>query len=361
MSFFARLLGMQPHAAEVADHVQASIGAGHAPDPTRMGIASPWASGALAQVLWSDIFDPATPPPNSRAAAMAIPAVARARSLMVTAAARLPLVQMTGADPSPVQPRWLLATTNGLSPQHRTAATVDDLIFYGWSCWTGPRDPDGLPLSADRVPMDEWEIDPDSTTVLVRGTADHDAILIPGFHEGVLTFGRGAISDALGISAAVKDRIKSPVPPIHLRQVGGVPITDPDEIQAITRSWAAARQPGGSGVGFSNQHLEVIPLDTSHGDSLMIEARNAAALDLARVIGVSGSRIDATVDKASLNYETTTGRNVEFYDVDLALYTEPITARLSMDDWTAPESRVAFDTSQATALNPAPTGPALED
>lgn len=337
----------------------AGIFAGGAVDPSTLPMSSPWASSDLTRVVWNDIFGQIEPP-NTRASAMGIPAVARARNLIVTSLQRLPLAELETATPPPEQPGWIIRTTDGTSPQLRNVWTADDLIFYGWSCWEADgRDGTGRPLAANRIPQSDWRIDEDTMRVLVNEEPGHDVILIPGFHEGVLAYGRGAIADTLAIYRAVKQRVETPVPPIHLRQVSGTPLTDEKEIDALTSRWARARAKGG--VGFSNQHIEVVPLDTSNGDSLMIEARNAAALDLARLIGVAGSRIDATVDKASLNYETTTGRNWEFLDIDLALYTDPITARLSMDDWTPPGRRVAFNTNQFTTLTPAPTGAPLQD
>jgi phage portal protein BeeE len=93
----------------------------------------------------------------------------------------------------------------------------------------------------------------------------------------------------------------------------------------------------------------------------MIAARNAASLDLARLIGVAASRIDATVDKGSLNYETTTGRNQEFVDFDLALYMTPITARLSLDDVVPRGTHVRFNLADFIAAAPSITGPVLKD
>ena len=97
------------------------------------------------------------------------------------------------------------------------------------------------------------------------------------------------------------------------------------------------------------------------GDQLLVEARNAASLDLARIIGISAGMLDATAPKASLNYETTTGRNQEFVDFDLALYLTPIVSRLSQDDIVPAGTRVAFDLADFMGQTPTLTGPTLED
>lgn len=351
---------METTAQAVKHGVTAGIYAGQAVDPSTLPIASPWASSDLTRVMWADMFGDAAHPPNTRAAAMSIPAVARGRNLLVTSIARLPIEQLRGSDRSPVQPSWIMKTSDGVSPQHRNAWTVDDLIFYGWSCWTMRRGADGFPLTANRVPQDCWEIDQDSLGVVVNGARDPEAVLIPGFHEGILAYGQGAIADTLGIYRAVRDRISSPVPPIDLHQVDGADLT-PAEIDALVARWVTARQSGKGAVGYTSRHIEARILDTGGSDNLMIEARNAAAVDLARVIGVSGSRVDATTAQASLTYETTTGRNREFLDLDLTLYTLPLEARLSMDDVTPAGRRIALNTAELTTLTPGPTGPGLDD
>ena len=99
----------------------------------------------------------------------------------------------------------------------------------------------------------------------------------------------------------------------------------------------------------------------AHRPLQVVGDNREAALDLARMVGVHGGMIDATTPKASLNYETTTGRNGEFVDLDLALYMTPITARLSLDDVMPRGRRVALDTIDFSSLTVDPTGPTTED
>jgi phage portal protein BeeE len=240
------------------------------------------------------------------------------------------------------------------------AWTVDDLIFSGWSLWVRPTpdDPDG---PVGRVNMGDWGVNDDNRiTVHDQPISDEQAILIPGLHEGILSFGADALADARSLYAVVRQRLLNPVPQLNLHQTTDAPMTDP-EIDALIARWANARQGKNGGVGYTNHAIEVQELGGGGDAQLMIAARNASSVDLARVIGVTASVIDATADKASLTYETTTGRNDEFVEVDLALYMTPITARLSLDDVVPPGERVAFDLSDYTAPDPAATGPITED
>jgi hypothetical protein len=329
-------------------------------DPSAMPIASPWSDNShLADVLWNDIFG-GVPAPIGRKAAMRIPAVARGRNLLVSTICRMPLRAYQRDQLLPVQPAWTSATDNE-SPIHRIAWTVDDLIFYGVSCWWRDNDATGkFPLRYRRIPFEDWQFDGDGH-VLVNGTVAraNEVTVIPGLHEGILSFGDETLRDARALYRVVSQRLKNPVPTLELHQTGGEQL-DKDEIAALVKSWTDARNSEDGTVGYTNETIEL--KEHGSGDAqLLVEARNAAALDLARLVGVHGGMVDATTPKASLNYETTTGRNQEFIDIDAALYMTPITARLSMDDVVARGQRVAFDLADSQAPTPSPSGPATED
>lgn len=329
-------------------------------DPSTFPIASPWATSDLHRVVFQDIFG-SDVPDNSRAAAMRLPALARARNLMVSTIARLPLQQLTGVTvmPETDQPAWLSRTGDGSSPQLRMAWTVDDLIFYGWSCWWRENDGDDL-AAARRLNQDEWTIN-DDMRVVVNGSpvSESDVIVIPGLHEGILSYAADVIDDSRTLYRNVRARLLNPVPHLNLHQTEGEPLTD-TQIDALIARWATARQGKNGGVSFTNQAIEVDELGAGSDAQLMIDARNAAAVDQARVVGVSAGRVDASGVNSTLTYETREGRNQELIDVDLALYLTPISARLSLDDVTPAGRRVDFDLANLTSLTPG-TGPNFRD
>jgi hypothetical protein len=331
-------------------------------DPSTLPIASPWSSSTLERIVAEDVFGSELPV-NTRAAAMRIPAVARARNLLVSTICRMPLVKLAAGETAPnlaAQPSWMSRCDDGSSPQLRLAWTVDDLIFYGWSCWWRVNGDDGFPLHVGRVNQGMWSVNADNR-VEIDGIpqADDAVILIPGLHEGILTYGRDTLDDARTLYRNVRNRLATPTPGLNLHQTGGRPLTD-DEIDVVINRWALARQGLNGGVSFTSKDIEAQDMPGDDG-KLMIEARNAAALDLARAVGVAGSRIDATTPTASLNYETTTGRNQEFVDFDLALYMTPIAARLSLDDVVPRGSRTRFDLADLIGPTPTATGAADQD
>lgn len=325
-------------------------------DPAHAAIASPFSSSSdLKRIAWRDVFGDADLTPVGRRAAMRIPALARARNLVVSALARVPLVQMDAGNVSPVQPAWTSSVPT-TSPQLRMAWTVDDLMFYGLSCWQ--RMGDGSP--GPRIRFGDWRFDDDGRVVW-NDTPMHDDEVITffGFTEGILDHGREAITDARMLYEAVRKRLRNPVPSINLHQTGGDQMT-PDEIDELIDRWAVARRGDNGGVSYTNEVIDAQEMGTG-GEQLMIDARNAAAVDMARIANVSAGMVDATAPKASLNYETQEGRSLEFHDLDLSLYAEPITARLSLDDVTPPGSRIAFDFTTDTQPAYTPTGAPAAD
>lgn len=325
-------------------------------------IVSPWSSSDFNRFLWQDIFGQSAPA-GTRTAAMKLPPLARGRNLICSTVCRLPMRELDGQTPVEEQPPWITETGDGSSPQLRTVWTVDDLMFYGWSCWWAERDKrTGELLAAARLNQEDWKINDDAQVevdgIVVRDTSQ--VIVIPGLHEGILNYGADTIEDVTNLYKIVKARLLNPAPQIDLHQTEGDPLgtTQRDELIAI---WSAARQGRNSGVGYTSPGITVNELGAQADAQLMIAARNAAAVDLCRLIGISATHVDASGTEASLTYETTRGSNQELVDFDLALYMTPISARLSLDDITAPGRRVDFDVADFTSQAPSVTGPDLKD
>jgi hypothetical protein len=323
-------------------------------------IASPFGSTSqLSTIVWSDLLDGAQLP-MTRAEAMAVPAIAKARHVVAPKIAGTPLRAFRDATQLD-DPVWSYRTDDGVSPWHRMVWTVDDLIFHGWSLWLARRGaaPTAELLAASRIRKDRWTFDSNSN-LLVDGEpiAEALAILIPGPHEGILTYARTAIRHARQLLSAAANAGNTPSASMELHNTGDVELTQ-TQIDDLIGMWAAARRGENGGVGYTNRSLEV----RMHGSidaALLIDGRNAAAVDCARVVGVAAAMVDATAPKASLNYETTEGRGLEHSEYGIEPYMEAIAARLSLDDVVPRGQRVAFDLSEQ--LGPVqPTGAPAKD
>lgn len=327
-----------------------------------IGVASPFPqTGSLSQVVWADLLDSTELLPMTRGEAMSVPAIAKGRHVVAPKIAGYPLEALRGDEPIPEQPSWITRTDDDVSPWHRMVWTVDDLIFTGWSLWSTRRGVAGDLQAAGRIGRERWEFD-DKAKLKVDGKPITDPaayVLIPGPHEGILAFGRHAIRHARRLVEAANNASNNPSPTLELHQTGGTELTEAQQ-DTLINAWAAARRGENAGVAFTNQWIDVKE-HKAISEALLIEGRNAAAVDMARIIGVAAAMVDATVPKASLNYETQKGRGLEHTDYGLEPYYSAIAARLSLDDVVPRGQRVRFDIGDDLAEGPNPTGPVEDD
>jgi hypothetical protein len=315
----------------------------------------------------------------SRAAAMRVPAVARARHLTVGAVASAPLQALRLDTPVTPQPQWMHSTDGQLgdlplaecrrlgltaqSPHQRTLWTVDDLIFYGMSLWYATRlgvDAAGTarPARMARIPWDYWDFQ-DQAFVDKDGHPLDQArcVLIPGPHEGILRFGERTVRIAADLEQTAADVAQRPFR-LELHQTTDTTLTPKErhELVAETRVALAAND----GILFTNAAVETKDhLLTS--EQLLIGARNGSAVDVARLVSTPAALIDAATEGSSMDYTNLDHRNQLWIDFGLAFYMDPIAARLGMDDVLPSGQRAAFDTSDLTAPAPAGTGYPTED
>jgi hypothetical protein len=260
---------------------------------------------------------------------------------------------------------WNTRTDGELSPYHRMLWTLDDLLFSGWSlwrAWRGERQRGsrfGPLLEVDRIPMSRWETD-EVDRIMVDGehVDDGDVILIPGPHEGILNFGAPALQRTIDNLEAAATAARNPAANVELHYIGDDP--DPAWGPKMIESWARARRGENGGVSWTNKWVEVKEHGT-HESHLLIEGRNADAVDVSRLVSSPAAMADATSAGATLTYETSQGRNEQFIDYGSGLYMDAVAARLSMDDVVPRGQRTAFDVSQLTILQPAPTGAPVPD
>lgn len=329
------------------------------------GIRSPWATGALNQLVWADILD-AELLPVTRGVAMTVPSVAKARHLLVTYIAGVPLRAMRGTDVLPVdqQPTFLYRTNGASTPWHRMAWTIDDLLFNGWSLWAvtrGARDGNtyGPILDATRVPPEWWTFNDDGR-IEVNGSEvrEDEVILFAGPAEGLCEFAAGTIRAARNIELAWAGRVRSPIPVVELHQTTDDELTD-DEVDELLAAYIAARQDPNGAVVYTPNGID-LRVHGEQASSYLVEARNAVRLDVANMTGLPGESLDGSLSTASLTYTTQEGTRTEVGDA-LRMWFEPIEARLSQDDVVPRGQRVRFDRGDLVAPIPSPTGPNVED
>lgn len=322
-------------------------------------------SSSFAQVVWSEFFAGEVAE-VTRESALMIPALKRARDIICSQVATMSLRQFAGD--TDVTPDWLMNSKSGVSPYHRMVATVDDILFYDWSLWAVERDGDNI-VDAIRVPFDRWSVDEWTGVVAIDDVATDPSrvILIPGAGSGgVLQNGAQLIKGYKAMERSWVGRTQNPVPLIELHQVSDDQLTDgsedPDdnEVADLINAWSVGRTSPTGAVGFTDNRVEVRVHGAVQTD-LFVEGRNAAVLDVARLVGMPGSLLDGSMATASLTYVTTEGKRSEFDVMTTPLYVDPIESRLSLDD-VAPEGQVIrFDRSDRVAVQAEPIRSPKED
>lgn len=326
-----------------------------------VGIASPYPqTGELSTVVWADLLTDDDLLPMTRSEAMSVPAMAKARHVICPKVADTPLRGLRGDVELEPQPGWISRTDDEISPWHRMLWTVDDLMFTGWSLWRAVRGNRGELLAASRVGRERWSFT-DKLEIRVDGqpVTKSSVVLIPGPHEGLLGFGRHAVRHARYLVEAATNAARNPSPTMELHQTEGDDLPD-GKVDELIASWAAARQGVNSGVAYTNRVIETKE-HRSIEAALLVDGRNAAAVDMARLAGVAAAMVDATTPKSTLAYETQKGRGLEHRAYGIEPYSSAIAARLSLDDVMPRGSRVAFDIIEDIAVEISPTGPELED
>lgn len=258
-------------------------------------LASPWSRpNHLAPIIVGELFG-AERVPMTREAAMKVPAVARSRRLICTTIPRFPLVAVDrDGEPLAEQPPFLTRSDGALSPYHRMLWTIDDLMFHGWSLWAVRRYADtGKVAAAERLPFQSWSFDSDGGILINGEPANPDEVLlIPGLDEGLLAFGDRAVRHADRLAGAADTAAETPMANLELHQTTTAPIPEP-EVDRMIERWAEARRGKNGGVAYTNHAIEL----REHGaasEHLLIEGRNAAAVDVARAVGIPAAMIDAT-------------------------------------------------------------------
>jgi hypothetical protein len=355
------------------------------------GVLSPWAhdDSFLERVVVPDIWPDTVPRPMTRGEAMQVPAVSRSRHLISATVASLPLVALSGADPAGYQPQWCFVTdgqlgdltddqalryglTGGQSPFQRMLATADDLLFTGYSLWLVTRwiwRDRWFPNRMVHLPYGAWQVDPQTGRFVDQqghpfcaGESGGeevltDVVLIPGPHDGVLTFGAATIRAASTLELTAAEVARTPFR-LGVHQTSEITLTPAERREIVAEVRQALADNGG--ILYTNSALELTEyrLDSSE---LLVGGRQAAALDVARHMNIPGAMIDAEPTGSSLTYSNPESRNSQWLDYGLSSYLDAIGAALSMDQVVPSGQRVAFDTSSLTTTLAPTTGAPTPD
>jgi hypothetical protein len=325
------------------------------------GIVSPWSSGELDKFVWSDILGLDTAP-MTRKEAMSVPAVSAARHRIVQLADR-PLRALDGDDADvSTKHAWLYRTDTVQTPWERTAHTLDDWIFYGWSLWLLARGAapaaGGLGAIGDarHVGYERWETNT-AGEILVDGIVRPPAeyLLLRAPFDGLLNVAPETIRAAKALERAWASRVRNPTPTVILEERNEGDFTKKEARSYVAAVSAALRDPDGA-VFFAPAKVNV-RLESETGTDVLTEARNAVRIDIANYLNLNASALEGAKPQSSLTYETQETEATELQD-RMSFWTAPLEHALSVDAIVPRGTRVRFDFANDT---PAQTGTPTED
>lgn len=286
-----------------------------------------------------------------RQSAMAVPSVARCRSLIANTVASIPLKTFDKKTGQQVANLPWVEQLDKRQPRSVTIAWLtDSLLFFGVAYLrvTEVYVDDQRPARFEFVQNDRVSIKYNGEThdidyYMVDGKRVPDSgvdslITIQGLTQGILLTSMNTIQAALDIEKAAATAAQTPMGSGYIKN-NGSDIPD-NEVQAILNAWKNARQT--RGTAYLTQTLDFNPISFSPKDMMYNEAKQYFATEIARICNVPAYMIDAEVMK-SMTYQNVVDARQDFLAYSLSPFTTAISSRFSMDDLTSRGVEVRFD------------------
>jgi HK97 family phage portal protein len=288
----------------------------------------------------------------SRETAMSVPALARARNIICSTIASLPLEgynKFTGAH---VMPQQVIHQPDARVPGSSIYTWIaEDLLFYGvaygqvldmYASSDGGRVRQWTRVSPDRVSqklnnMQTEIIGYQVDGAMVPGTGVGSLVVFNGMDEGLLHRAGRTIRAALALEKAAENYATEPVPTMVLKS-NGTNLTA-ERISALLQSWKASRQT--RATAFLNADVELQALGFDPAKLQLNEARQYVALEIARAAGIPAYFLSA--ETTSMTYSNAISERKSLVDFSLRPILTAIEQRLSMSDFVPYGTEIRFD------------------
>lgn len=284
----------------------------------------------------------------NRADAMSVPTVNRARGIICSTVAGLPLeqyVKSTGAHIDP--PRCIN------QPDQRVAGSViyawlaEDIWLYGEGYgmvvdyYADGRISEWTRIAYNRVTPQYNSNSTQITGYLVDGyqipaAGKGSLIVFSGLDEGFLNKAGRTVRAALWLEKAAENYAKNPVPSTVLKSNGSN--LTAERIRALIQSWTKARQENSTAFLNADVNLEVLGFDPAKLQ--LNEARQYVALELARHAGIPAYFVSAEI--TSMTYSNAISERKALIDFSLRPILVAIEQRLSMPDFCSQTNEIRF-------------------
>lgn len=291
--------------------------------------------------------------------ALSIPTITRARSMIATMVAGLDLrqyrLQWNGEEYEKVYEMgesWMTRPDPKVTRQFMMAQTVSDLLMYGAACWyTTSRYSTGFPQSFEWLPMGSITT-PDNQPPQYFGNPSvvqfngveldpRNVVFFLAADQGIVYTGKRSIDIALRLDEAARRFALTEIAAGYLQQTDNSEPMSGDELGELASAWAGARRD--SSIGALNSAVKFVEFSSDPQKLQLTEARQHAALELSRLVGVPAYLVSAPTS-SGMTYNNAQEQRKDLWLWGAKPYATAIAERLSMDDIIPRGRHVEFDT-----------------
>ena len=298
---------------------------------------------------------------TTRALAMSVPSVARARNIICGTIGSLPLTTFNRITGDYVDPHRVIN-----QPDPRVAGFViycwlaEDIWLYGagygqvlemYSATDGGRVRAWTRVSPDRVTVDTDFLNTtingykvDGKSVPMQGVGS--IIRFDGPDEGLLHRAGKTIAAAVYLENAAVNYAKEPAPTMVLKS-NGTNLTA-ERISSLLTAWKSARQ--SRSTAFLNADVDLKEFGFDPKSLQLAEGRQYVALELSRACGIPAYFLSA--ETTSMTYTNAVNERRSLVDFSLRPILKSVEMRLSLPDFVPNPVMVRFDLDDFLRGNP---------
>jgi HK97 family phage portal protein len=293
----------------------------------------------------------------TRAQAMAIPTIARARNILCSLAT-LPLEQYIKSTGAHVEPNRVINQPDSRVPGSSIYAFIaEDLLFHGvaygqiMSMYADGRIQEWTRVAVDRVTYQTNDIQTEIVAYRVDGSAVPSMgvgslVVFNGLDEGFLSRAGRTIRAAIALENASEAFAKEPVPMMVLKS-NGTNLTS-ERIGKLLEAWRVARST--RSTAFLNADVELQAMGIDPNKLQLNEARQYVALELCRAIGLPA--YFASAETTSMTYSNATAERRSLIDFGGRNLLLAIEQRLSMPDFVGQGNEIRYSLDEYLRGNP---------
>ena len=294
----------------------------------------------------------------TRQQAMAVPTLARARNIICSTIASLPLEQRIKVSGVRVEPNRVINQPDSRVPGSAIYSYIaEDLLFHGvaygqvLAMYADGRIQEWTRVSPDRVVQTLNALQTEITAYQVDGSYVPSAgvgslVVFNGLDEGLLSRAGRTIRAAVALENASETFAKEPVPMMVLKS-NGTNLTS-ERIGKLLEAWRVARL--NRSTAFLNADVELQALGIDPDKLQLVQARQYVALELCRAAGLPAWF--ASAEQTSMTYSNAISERRSLVDFSLRPVLTAIEQRLSMPDFVGQGNEIRYDLDDFLRGNP---------